>query len=194
MANQSTPTSDANERYNPINRVETRSQRFAELLVIGGAVAGFALSNGRLGIIAGLVLLGCWMRLQVELTFIVGAVLVAVLGGDVSTPGSLLTVAGLGGLLAVDLARAWASVQPAALFLMSVFAGALVGVPTYDRFGPYWFVLGAVGILAGGLYGLYRYQEYRSRYAVDDETRGRATGRRSTARSSTTDQRPDLND
>lgn len=141
--------------YSPVERLETRSRRGAELFVTGGVVVGLGVEGS---VIAGVALLACWLYLRVEITFVVGAVLVAGLAGDTAAPGTLLASTGLVGLLAVDLARTWASTRLVGLFVLSLSAGVVVFVVTLAFVAVHWVVAGVAVVLVGAGYGLARYE------------------------------------
>jgi hypothetical protein len=154
-------------RYSPVERLESRSGRVADLLVAGVAVVGLAAAGGRPGVVAGLALLACWLYLRVELTFVVGAVLVAGLGGGVTTAGTAVAATGLAGLLAVDLARTWTSVRPVGAFAAALVVGAAAFALALRVVPLHWVVVGAAAALALGSYGLYR-RERRAATPRDD--------------------------
>jgi hypothetical protein len=158
----------AGEDYSPLSRIENRTQRVPELIAVVIAVAGLFVQGGRLGALASVALVACWMYLQVEFTFAVGSVLFAGVGGDPVSIGAVLAMTGLAGLLAVDVARTWESVTPVALFLGLFVAGG-GGVLLASRGVPvHWLGVGGGAALAGGIYGLHRYE--RIRFGVLDTT------------------------
>ncbi len=151
----SSPAATA-ELYSPAERLETRSHRVAELVITSVAVAGVAVAGGRLGVVAGVALLACWLYLRAEVTFVVGAVLVAGVGGDPSTPGAVLAAVGLAGLLALELARAWDSARPVGAFLASLVVGVVAFVAAGEFVALRWLVGGAAAGLVAAVYGLVR--------------------------------------
>ena len=156
--------------YGPFSRVENRTQRVPELVALLVAIAGLFVQGGRLGALASIVLVACWMYLQVEFVFAVGATLFVGVGGEPISIGTVLAMTGVGGLLAVDVARTWESVKPVALFLALFVAGG-GGVLVASRTVPvHWLGVGAGGIVAGVAYLLHRYE--RSRFDVFDTSDG----------------------
>lgn len=174
--NKTETSSPTDGSYRPFSRLETRTQRVSELFSVLIALAGMFVQTGRLGAVAGVALVGLWLYLQVEFVFAAGTLLFVGLGGDPVSLGAILTLTGLGGLLAVDLARTWRSVRPVALFLSAFLIGT-IGVlgasrtVAVSRLG----VVITVGCCALA-YGLYRYERYRFRVVVDEPT-GRTRGR-----------------
>jgi predicted ABC-type sugar transport system permease subunit len=147
--------------YTPFSRVEDRTQRVPELLALLVTIAGLFVHGGRLGALASLVLIACWMYLQVEFMFAAGAALVVGVGGEPISTGAVLAMTGLGGLLAVDVARIWESVKPVALFL-ALFVTGGGGILVASRVVPlYWLGIGAGGVIAGVGYLLHRYERTR---------------------------------
>lgn len=153
-------TATDHETYSPISRLEERSQRLSELLGIFVVLAGFLLQNDRLGVVAGVIILVCWLFLQVEFTFAAGILAAAGLGDPLSI-GTVLTLAGLGGLLAVDVARTWRSVGVVALFLVLFVVGTgglLVGSQLVEL---RLLGVGAAVVLGGLAYVCHRYERVR---------------------------------
>ncbi|MFD1633356.1 hypothetical protein ACOZ4L_09180 [Haloplanus ruber] len=152
-------TARSTDHYSPISRLEERSQRVPELLAVLVALAGLLLQGERLGVLAGVVLVVLWLFLRVEFVFATGVLAVAGLGDPLSL-GTVLTLSGLGGLLAVDLARTWDSIGAVALFLaLFVVAGGILAatqVVAVRGLG-----LGAAALLAGLAYALHRYERFR---------------------------------
>lgn len=147
------------DRYSPISRLEERSQRVPELLAMLVALAGLLLQSGRLGVLAGVVLVGLWLFLRVEFVFAAGVLVVAGFGDPLSL-AAVLTLSGLGGLLAVDLARTWGSVGVVALFLaLFVVAGGMLVAS--QVVAVRWLGLGAAAALTGLAYALHRYERFR---------------------------------
>ena len=144
------------ELYSPVERLETRTHRVAELVITSVAVAGVAVAGGRLGVVAGVALLACWLYLRAEVTFVVGAVLVAGIGGAPSTPGTILAAVGLAGLLALELARAWGSARPVGAFLASLVVGVVAFVAAGEFVALRWVGGAAAAGLVGAVYGLTR--------------------------------------
>jgi len=163
-------SSTADSRYSPVDWPSDLSQQVSELLVAVVAAAGFGLAGGLVGVVAGGILFVCWLFLQTEITFVVGAVLVAVLGGDPSTPGTVLVTTGLTGLLALDLARTSTAPQPVAVFLASVVVGVVAVVGAVEFVALHWVVGVATVGLIGALYGLYRLERrVADRWGSDGE-------------------------
>jgi hypothetical protein len=156
MSSQPAAASVTDGRYSPVDRPSDPFQRVSEFLVAGVAGAGLGLGGGRVGIAAGVGLLACWLYLRTEITFVVGAVLVAGLGGDPTTPGTVLVAAGLTGLLALDLARTWTAVRPVAAFLAAVAIGVVAFVTAVEFVALHWVVGAAAAGLVGAVYGLSR--------------------------------------
>ncbi|ESP90018.1 hypothetical protein [Candidatus Halobonum tyrrellensis] len=152
---------DGDGRYSPFDRLERRSDRVPELVSVLVAVGGLFLQGGRVGVAAGVLLVALWLFLRVEFVFAAGAVLVAGVGGDPTSLGGVLVVAGLAGLLAVDLWRTWASARPVALFAaLFTLVGAGI-VAARERVVLHWLGLGVVAAVALASYLLHRYEVFR---------------------------------
>lgn len=152
-------TAGSPDHYSPISRLEERSQRVPELLAMLVALAGLLSQGERLGVLAGVVLVVLWLFLRVEFVFATGVLAVAGLSDPLSL-GTVLTLSGLGGLLAVDLARTWGSVSVVALFLaLFVVAGGTLAAS--QVVAVRWLGLGAAAALAGLAYALHRYERFR---------------------------------
>jgi hypothetical protein len=161
--------------YSPFSRVEDRTQRGPELISLLVAIIGLFVQSGRLGALASIVLIACWMYLQVEFVFAVGAALFVGVGGEPISIGAALAMTGLAGLLAVDVARTWGSVKPVALFLALFVAGG-GSILLASRTVPlHWLGTGAGIALAGVTYLLHRYE--RVRFGVIDTSDGSDTER-----------------
>lgn len=147
--------------YSPFNRTDDYANRLPELFAVLVAGVGLYFQGDLLGAAAGITVAVLWTRLQVEFVFATGVVLLAGLGGDSVTSAAILTMAGLAGLLAAELGRAWESIRLAVLYL-AVFAAASVGIVylTADV-ALHWVAAIAVAVIAAVSYGLHRYEQYR---------------------------------
>jgi predicted ABC-type sugar transport system permease subunit len=147
--------------YSPFSRVEERAQRVPELVTVLVAIAGLFVQGGRLGALASVVLIACWMYLQVEFIFAVGIVLFVGLGGEPISIGAALATTGLAGLLAVNVAHTWESVKPIALFLALFVAGCGGVLITSRAVALHWLGVGGGTVLTGAIYLLHRCERVR---------------------------------
>lgn len=175
MAEHSGGTTEADGGYSPFSRIETRTRRVPELLAVLVAIGGLVVQGGRLGVLAAVVLVALWMYLQVEFVFAAGTVLFVGAGGEPLSIGAVLAIAGLGGLLAVDLARTWQSVRPVALFLTLIAMGLGGALAARRVIAPHRFAVAAAVTVGGAMYLVHRYER---RHADGSGVFG-ATGARS---------------
>jgi hypothetical protein len=183
------------ESYSPFERIElTRGNGLiADLFFLLVVLGGLSFQGGLLSVAAWFVLHACWANVRVEFTFGVGAVLFAGLTGslsrladavavavgsglDIQLVAAIITLAGLGGLLANDLKQTWQSIRLVTVFVVLVGFSAVLLALTSQAIGIQRLGAGTIVVLVSTSYVLHRYergQRWRGRQdRGDTETDG----------------------
>ncbi|SEP20968.1 hypothetical protein SAMN05216388_10459 [Halorientalis persicus] len=159
--------------YTAVDRVEERSQRLPSLLALGLVVAGLFLQGDLIGATVGIALVVVWVRLRIEFVFATGVFAFTSLGGTPEPVPVVLTIAGLIGLLAVELAIDWKSVQLVVLFgvlLALIMVASFIDLDYLSvglniEIGLHWIGVMAITGFALTAYALHRYQNAFRKYA-----------------------------
>lgn len=165
------------EPYSPFERIELARGNglLTDLFFLLFVLGGLSLQGGQFGVAAWLVLLACWAIVRIEFTFAIGAVMFVGLTGarsgfadtlavavgpgvDIPLVAIVVTLIGLGGLLAIDLGRTWRSMYPVAVF--AVLLGLSAAVLAFTNQGTALQLLGAgtAATLVSASYVLHRYE------------------------------------